>query len=486
MARPNRNNREYLPKSEIPLKQKEYRTYRTAIYVRLSIADNRGHKDSIQNQILYLETYISKMPDLKLTACYQDNGVTGTHFQRPGLQAMMESVKRGEIDCIVVKDLSRLGRNYMETGSYLETIFPCLGIRFISVNDDYDSMLATGNELLALSLKNLAHHFYAADISEKIRTLLAIKKKSGVYLGRYGPYGYKKSAKNPHQLEIDEETASVVREIFSLRAKGEGAAKIARLFNDRGVLSPASRLCQMGLLKGSNGEKNALWSGSTILGILQNPVYCGYIVEQKTKQTAFPANGKPTRQKLLKDQWNWIEGKHLAIIDRETFLRVQDEYEIKRKRKGGKSEKQRENKLKGLIFCGICGSAMNRDQGYYSKKEGKVLHRYICGRKYKRVKGCTAPNVSEAMLVTIITELMDRLIMVLGCQEIWERLCFQNEKLTNSGNLPWDLYRSLVERILIFPKRVEISLTFCLPISEQRGLENVQPEKGGTGLWKPN
>ncbi|MCI8949783.1 MAG: recombinase family protein [Lachnospiraceae bacterium] len=516
MARPNRNNRESKLESEIGFKQ----TYRTAIYARLSIEDNGKNTDSIKNQILYLKKYIKKTPDLEFTACYQDNGISGTHFERAGFQAMMETAKRRKIDCIVVKDLSRFGRNYMETGAYLETIFPCLGIRFISVNDDYDSMTATGNELLALSVKNIAHHFYAKDISEKIRTHLAIKKKQGCYLGRYGPYGYKKSLDNPHRLEIDEETAPVVREIYFMSLKGDGAAKIARTLNDKGVVSPASRRCQMGLLKGTNGEKNALWSGSTILEILQNPIYCGYLLERKTEAVAFTEDGRQKRRKLSKKEWNFIKGIHDAIIDQETFLQIQDKMGLKGKQTTEKNKKKTENKFKGLVFCGICGSAMNRDQGYCSKKTKEITYRYICGRKYKNSTGCPVPNIPEVKLRNAITEFLNQLIQAFEQQEEWMKPYFQNldlrdsldledslrlqdaqklpdalkvrdsSKLQDSRNLPWNFCKSLIDRIWVFPKQIEIRLSFCLQNEKQNVFENILEtvcaEKEGEDLWKNN
>ncbi|MEG0228613.1 MAG: recombinase family protein, partial [Lachnospiraceae bacterium] len=204
MARPNRNNQD-MQKITVA-KANAQPVYRTAIYARLSTLDNGCGSDSIENQVELLKRYVGDNHDLTLISTFLDNGMTGTNFDRPGFIAMMDALKSGKINCIVVKDLSRFGRNYMEAGNYLEKIFPYLGVRFISVNDNYDSISVTANEALALSLKNVYHHIYAKDISQKICTLFDAKKKQGLFLGRFAPYGYKKSENNRYRLEIDKET----------------------------------------------------------------------------------------------------------------------------------------------------------------------------------------------------------------------------------------------------------------------------------------
>jgi len=226
---------------------------------------------------------------------------------------MMREAQRGGIDCIVVKDLSRLGRNYVETGDYLERVFPGLGIRFISVDDQYDSA-APGEGALSLDLKNICHHLYAVDVSKKICTLLDVKKKRGLFLGKCAPYGYRKSPQDRYRLEVEEEGAKVVRKIFALRLQGLGPVKTARYLNEHHVPSPAARL------HGRESAGNVGWQGSSVADILGNPVYCGCIVERKSERAYYKGGGQ---RFLPREQWNYIWHTHEAIVDRETYFRAQ-------------------------------------------------------------------------------------------------------------------------------------------------------------------
>jgi site-specific DNA recombinase len=428
MARPNRNNQEVMSETNIRSTDKIDTPYLTAIYARLSIEDNGIHSDSIETQLYYLQKYVIEHKELELISTYCDNGMTGTNFERPGFQAMLNDIKSKKINCIVVKDLSRFGRNYMETGNYLENIFPYHGVRFISVNDNYDSIDVTANEVLALSLKNVYHHIYAKDISRKICTLFDVKKKKGLYLGRFAPYGYKKSNKNSYQLEIEEETASVVREIFSLRIKGLGAIKIARWLNDQGVPSQSRRLFELGKLKGTNGEADALWSGSSVTGILDNPVYRGCIVERKSEQSYYKGGKK---QLIPREEWNYIDNTHEAIIDQGTFIKVQsmiEESKKSRKENHHAKREQIENRLKGLVICGCCHGKMIRDSGYVTR-DGKFIHyRFICRRKYMKQSVCSAPSVLETELISAVSvSVRNQLIVLANLRELEIRYKVQME-----------------------------------------------------------
>ena len=201
-----------LPVDELP-KAAALRIFRTALYVRLSIMDTRDRKDSesLQTQIDYLCGYIAKHPDLELYDCYRDNGETGTNFERPGFQRMMEDVKAGRVDCIIVKDLSRFGRDFLETGNFLEKVLPFMGVRFISVNDNYDSIRADSGEAMTIALKNLMNDIYAKDISQKVYSALDTKKRSGEFIGNFAAYGYVKSPEDRHKLAVDPDAAKVVQ-----------------------------------------------------------------------------------------------------------------------------------------------------------------------------------------------------------------------------------------------------------------------------------
>ena len=195
------------------------KVYRAAGYVRLSIEDSgKSHSDTVEGQKKIVTEYIEGQPDMALVEIYCDNGSTGTNFSRPQFDLMMEEVRKGSIDCIVVKDLSRFGRNYKETGNYLERIFPFLGVRFVAVNDSFDTLTADRNEYgFVIPLKNLMNEMYSRDISRKVSTALEAKERRGEFVGTNPPYGYSKSTDGSHRLVINPDTAPIVRRVFEMR-----------------------------------------------------------------------------------------------------------------------------------------------------------------------------------------------------------------------------------------------------------------------------
>lgn len=389
-------------------------TYYAAIYARLSIEDNGCGSDSIENQLEMLRKYVRGNKELTLVSTFYDNGMTGTNFDRPGFIAMLDEVKNGKINCIVVKDLSRFGRNYMETGNYLEKIFPYLGVRFISVNDNYDSNSVTANEALAFSLKNVYHHLYAKDISRKICTVFDAKKKQGMFLGKFAPYGYKKSENNRHQLEIDSETADIIREIFKMRLSNMGVEAIARCLNDRGIPSYNKMLFEKGHLKGTNGEATALWSAGSVLGILVNPVYCGHMVERKSEQAYY----KGVQRKIPKSEWRYIENTHEPIIDQADFDKVQQlieesKLEVSNHREQTRHRERTENILCGMLVCGYCKKKMARDGGYYDANGKLIRHRFNCNSKYRKNNNCRASSKAETELLSSLFSIIQMQLQVL-------------------------------------------------------------------------
>ena len=234
MARTKRKTNPVIPAMEAPAQAQKQ--YRAAAYVRLSVEDSgKPGADTIEGQKNLLLRFIEDDPTLTLYRLFCDNGRTGTDFQRPEFEKLMDAVKRGEVDCIVVKDLSRFGRNYKETGNYLERIFPFLGVRFIAVNDGFDTLTAQrGADGYLVPLKNLINEVYSKDISKKSGSALAAKQKNGDFIGAWAPYGYRKQPDNPRKLEPDEATAPVVRQIFRWRAEGVSVTQIARRLNDEG------------------------------------------------------------------------------------------------------------------------------------------------------------------------------------------------------------------------------------------------------------
>lgn len=394
-----RKSRKALPENQI-IEQKTT-TYLTALYARLSIEDNGIDGESIENQITIIEQFIKQNPDLQVVERFIDNGRTGTNFERPGFQAMMDAVRGGKVNCIVVKDLSRFGRNYLETGNYLEKIFPYLGIRFISVTDHFDSLHAGKNDTLLVPLKSILHDTYAKDISKKVSTAIDIKKKSGKYLGKIPPYGYIRDTNDRYHLIVHPERAEIVRKIFQWRLEGDGPVTIAHRLNDMKIPTQF----QIRYMEDhADGKPNALWHGSAVSDILKNPCYLGCIVERKGSNSLY--KGKNHKMIPVSD-WKLIENTHEPIVSKESFYRVQNLLEkshIQRKRQlEENSHRQRtENILSGMVRCGICGCGVHRDSGYF-KKDGTLVHySFLCSNKYIKTGGCSSKAIFEEDLIECV------------------------------------------------------------------------------------
>lgn len=349
--------------------------YRTAIYARLSNED--GDMDTLENQIDLLKSYVDGRDDMKLSEIFFDNGYSGTNFERPRFMQMMESVKRGDVNCIVVKDLSRLGRNYIETGDYIEKVFPFLKVRFVAVTDGFDTDSGDTADGMIVSVKNLVNDVYAKDISRKIITAFRTKQKRGEYIGLVAPYGYLKDKEDKHRFVVDEVTAPNVRLIYQLKKEGYGDDRIARALNERNIPSPRRYRYQIGVTK-SDRYAASLWGRSAVRTILTNPSYLGHMVQGKERQEL--CNNIP---KHLTDKEDWIivENCHEAIIDRQTFDEVQGIIRENSRIQREKREKSRastikeENYLKGRLECGCCGTGMNLSQVI---REKQAIRQYYC------------------------------------------------------------------------------------------------------------
>jgi len=377
--------------------------YKTAVYARLSIEDNGIEGDSMENQIAVIEQYLETMPELEYVRTFADNGQTGTDFERPAFVEMMEAVKAGTINCIVVKDLSRFGRNYLETGNYLEKIFPYLGVRFISVNDHFDSFCMGKSDTLLVPLKAILHDTYAKDISKKVSTAIDIKKKSGKFMGKIPPYGYVRDPQDRYKLLIHQERANVVRQIFKWRKEGLGSTTIAHRLNDLGVPTQF----QIRFLEGHpDGKEDALWRGSVINDLLKNPCYIGCMVERKGSNPLYKGR---VNIKIPFSQQKLIENTHEAIIDRETFETVRRLMEESRNTREQQMQKyphrqRTENLLSGLVRCGICGGSVYRDGGYFQKDGTLVHYSYYCRNRYAKTGGCTLKAMDETTIYHCLFE----------------------------------------------------------------------------------
>lgn len=382
------------------------KVYQTAGYARLSIKDGgRPGADTIETQQEFIRAFIERQPDMRLERVYCDNGLTGTNFERPGFEQLLADVRAGKINCIVVKDLSRFGRNYKETGNYLQRIFPFLGVRFVAVNDNFDTETAEKNEYgFVVPLKNIMNDTYSRDISRKVSSAIATKELHGEFIGVFAPYGYQKGELNRHKLEVNEETAPVIREIFALRTQGMGYAGIARLLNDRDIPSPGAYLYRCGLTTRET-YRDALWTVWNIKEILRNEVYLGHLVQGKRTQ----AHYKQAREERYApvEEWRVARNTHEAIIDEGTFATVQ---KLAKERKGtyeaslGKADDLKtQNLFRGLIYCADCGKPMMR-RHLYSRSHGErsYYYSYLCPRSLQKAMSCTPKNLMEKELLAAV------------------------------------------------------------------------------------
>ena len=361
MARTKRKVNPILP--AVTIASTAEKIYRTAGYTRLSVKDGgRPGADTIETQQELIRAYVKDQPDMQLTKMYCDNGLTGTNFERPGFEQLLSDVRAGTINCIVVKDLSRFGRNYKEAGDYLQHIFPLLGVRFIAVNDNFDTETAEKNEYgFIVPLKNIMNDTYSRDISRKVSSAIATKELHGEFIGVFAPYGYKKSESDHHKLEVNEATAPVIREIFALRVQGMGYAGIARQLNSRDIPSPGAYLYRCGLTD-RESSRDALWTTWNIKEILRNEIYLGHLVQGKRTQAHYK---QPRKERYAPaGEWRITRDAHEAIIDSETFAAAQklaeERRDIYEASLGKADDLKTPNLFRGLIRCADCGTAMNR------------------------------------------------------------------------------------------------------------------------------
>jgi len=470
--------------------------YKTAIYARLSVEDS-GKKDSdtIENQVYLIEQYISQNPSLKVMSTYIDNGETGVNFDRPGFVRLMDDIKAGKIDCICVKDLSRFGRNYIETGEYLDKILPFMGVRFISINDSYDSETADGNtEGLIVALKNLINDAYVKDISGKIISSVKTRQLNGDFVGGSAPYGYRKSEDNCRKLVPDEETADVARDIFKWRAEGMSCFIIARKLNELGIPSPNKRRIEKGWIKDSPHYKNLLWQAQMIKRITDSPMYIGHMTQGRTKKSLH--EGLPMTKQKPSD-WIIVENTHEALVDMETWekvraLREQSIADSERRKGKYAHIGNHNNVFKGLLVCDDCGSKMVRYKSV--SNYGGVAYTYICQVRAQNLDmTCTNKCVRENDLLELVYQQISKKIeQSVELEKLVQRLAKRNggtkeslqvkiadmqRKIGHVSELRATLYENYVDRLLSETEYIELKSKYDADAGRFRAqLESMQAE----------
>ena len=390
--------------------------YEAIAYYRLSKDDGKNHEsDSIANQRVLVREYIKNHPNIRLVDEAFDDGYTGTNFDRPGFQKVMDAVNAGTVNCVIVKDLSRLGREYVETGKYLEMVFPSMGIRFIAINDDVDSRKANSGDDILIPVKNIMNESYCRELSKKLRRQFKIQRSNGEFLGAFASYGYRKDPEDKHKLVIDEYAAEIVRAIFVLKLKGYSQQSIADYLNSEAVLPPAEYKKSQGLnyKSGLKGSGQATWRAFAVQNILTNPVYIGVLVQGK--------RGTPNykiKQMRIRDEEQWCVRKdnHEAIIDEYTFESVQKV--LKRDtRVAPKTEAV--NPLSGLVFCADCGRSMIKRS---VSRGNKKFHYYVCSTN-KKGDGCSSHSISmETLENTVMRAIKNQINLVVEMKQLLEEV----------------------------------------------------------------
>ena len=384
-----------------------------AMYLRLSRDDSdvgdatdgkgnvKSESNSIGNQRELIRAYIHEQQDIELYDIYVDDGFSGSNFDRPEFKRMMSDVEAGRVNCVIVKDLSRFGRDYIESGRYIQKVFPALGVRFIALTDHYDSFHADAGESgIVLPVKNFINDSYCRDISTKVKSQLEVKRKNGECIAPFALYGYRKAEYNKNQLVIDEYAADIVRKIFEWKMDGMAVSAIAEKLNGLGVLSPKEYKKSIGsnYKGGFSGAVKSMWSSSTVKRILTNEVYLGHLIQGKTEKINYKLKKSVEKPK---EDWVKVENTHEAIISQDNFQIVQNLLKVD-SRVSPVSEKN--SLFAGVIFCGDCGEQMIRRVNRY-KDTQKVY--YICSTK-NRGEGCTRHSIEEEKLKRIMLESIRR------------------------------------------------------------------------------
>ena len=378
------------------MKSNQYEKKITALYCRLSQEDElKGDSNSIQNQRAILEKY-AKDNGFENIEVFVDDGYSGVSFNRPDFQRLLEMMEQGKVAVLITKDLSRLGRNYIEVGQYTEMLFPRWDVRYIAINDNYDSLYSEGNELAPF--KNLFNEWYARDTSKKIRAVVKAKAERGERVGTVVPYGYRKDPDVKGHLLVNEDTAPVVRLIFSLCAEGKGPTVIANILREKQILKPTAYRYQTSGKYGATTDTEDIygWNDRTVAGILDNEIYLGHTINCRTTVVSY----KDKRKKdIPESEWYRFENTHEAIIDKVTW-------DIARKVREGKRRRTNMgdvDKYSGLLYCADCGSKLYFVRGTTIKREA---YNFICSR-YRKHMGhelCTPHTIREMALDEIVLE----------------------------------------------------------------------------------
>ena len=467
-------------------------TYLCASYSRLSQDDgDKEESNSIVNQKALIRDFMSEYPELQLVEEYADDGFSCVNFERPDFKRMMQDVKSQRINCIIVKDLSRFGRNYIETGKYLEQVFPFLGVRFIAINDSIDTSRAQSDaEQFVLPFKNLFNDSYCKDISTKVRSQLAIKRKNGDFVGSFASYGYVKDPGNHNQLIIDPEAAEVVRSIFTWKIQGLSAERISDKLNSLGVLCPMEYKRLHGMKVSTNFRTNdkAKSSPVSVLRILKNELYVGVTTQGKTTTPSYKIKRLVEKPE---SEWDRVEGTHEAIISQDVFDAVQ--MLLMRDTRISPDEDQ-VYLFSGFLCCADCKLNMARRTRRYKEK---VYSYYSCAG-FRKKSGCTSHNISEKLLYdAVLAAIRQQYLLVTDMERLLKyaqelpddpnslhqyevQIAKLKDEIRRNQEMKLRLVENLNDGILTREEYLELSAIYDTRIRDSRlAIRNVETERDG-------
>lgn len=434
-------------------------TCRAAIYVRLSVEDSHTHSASIETQQMIIAQFLERNPDIQVYDTYIDNGTSGTTFHRPAFQKMLSDIEAGLVNCVIVKDLSRLGRNTIDTGYYIEQYFRLRNIRFIAVNENFDTFAPEDAHAgIIIPLRNMINEAYALDIGRKIKAQQRQAMKDGKFIGGRTPYGYLKAPDDCHQLIVDPVTAPVVQKIFQWASEGAGLNTITVRLNDAGYLPPSHYKNTQGIITHENLMGNGNWNTRTVARILHAQVYAGDLVQGRTKIVDHQ------QVEASEMEWTVVHGTHEAIISHELFETVQHILE-----KAAQQSKERvireytPNILKGKVFCACCGGSLHRQRNI-RKKSADVYNYYCLTNSRVGKKRCPGVLIREEILLDSLADMLQNALeTALGSYalslvelpqqaaertDLKEKISSRKQEIQRLNGLIRSLYENLIQGIL--------------------------------------
>ena len=436
--------------SMIRYKHEENDLFKVGMYLRLSQEDKvkkECESNSIENQRRIIKNYIDNSNDLVFIDEYSDDGWSGTNFDRPGFQRMLNDIQNKKIDTIIVKDLSRFGRNYIEVGWFLEDTFPTLKIRFISIIDRIDSFKnpESSNSML-VNFKNLINDEYARDISRKTKSSLNTKKKKGDYVAGSVPFGYKRDINNKYHLVIDEEAANIVKIIFELAMEGKGTLEISNYLNERNIITSLQYKKMKGLKCSHNNVNfneidNLKWSPTAVATILRNEVYLGNTIQNKYSHVSYKIH---KCQKNPEDKWTKVENTHEAIVSKDMFDYINE-------RLFSKIVKIRSNNkyslFSGFLLCSDCNRGLHYQEGRKARKDGTKLKYYVCGTNKYNVNNCSSHIIHEDKLKDIVIKAINKQIKLVNNANDSLEIIINNKKTSVKKEVLENNKKSLMNNI---------------------------------------